>query len=55
MESFLHGSARMMPCLRAELQASQESSRSLAARYGLNSKRSPEDIPTPSGGDPGEC
>lgn len=38
MGSVLHGSARMTPCVRAELQASQESSRSLAARYGLNPK-----------------
>ena len=38
MASVLHGSARTTPCLRAEFQASQESTRSLAARYGLNSK-----------------
>jgi hypothetical protein len=38
MASFLHGSARTTPCLRAEFQASQESSRSLAARYGVNPK-----------------
>ncbi|NMN72425.1 hypothetical protein AF71_00060690, partial [Rhizobium sp. 57MFTsu3.2] len=38
MGSILHGSARTTPRLRAELQASQESTRSLAARYGLNSK-----------------
>ena len=38
MGSVLHGSARTTPRLRAELQASQESSRSLAARYGLNPK-----------------
>ena len=36
MASVLHGSARTTPCLRAEFQASQESTRSLAARYGLN-------------------
>ena len=38
MASVLHGSARTTPCLRAEFQASQESTRSLAARYGLNPK-----------------
>ncbi|NMN73112.1 hypothetical protein AF71_00049610, partial [Rhizobium sp. 57MFTsu3.2] len=38
MGSILHGSARTTPRLRAEFQASQESTRSLAARYGLNSK-----------------
>jgi hypothetical protein len=38
MGSVLHGSARTTPCVRAELQASQESSRALAARYGLNPK-----------------
>ena len=38
MGSILHGSARTTPRLRAELQASQESTRSLAARYGLNPK-----------------
>jgi transposase-like protein len=38
MGSVLHGSARTTPCLRAEFQASQASSRSLAARYGLNPK-----------------
>ena len=38
MGSVLHGSARTTPRLRAELQASQESTRSLAARYGLNPK-----------------
>ena len=32
MGSVLHGSARTTPRLRAELQASQESTRSLAAR-----------------------
>lgn len=34
----LHGSARTTPRVRAELQASQEATRSLAARYGLNPK-----------------
>ncbi len=38
MGSVLHGSARTTPRIRAELQASQESSRTLAARYGLNPK-----------------
>jgi transposase-like protein len=38
MASVLHGSARTTPRLRAELQASQESTRFLAARYGLNPK-----------------
>ena len=38
MASVLHGSARTTPCLRAEFQASQESTRTLAARYGLNPK-----------------
>ena len=38
MASVLHGSARTTPRLRAELQASQESTRSLASRYGLNPK-----------------
>jgi transposase len=38
MASVLHGSARTTPCVRAELQASKESTRSLAARYGLNPK-----------------
>ena len=38
MGSVPHGSARTTPCIRAELQASQESTRSLAARYGLNPK-----------------
>jgi hypothetical protein len=38
MGSILHGSARTTPRLRAELQASQESTWSLAARYGLNPK-----------------
>src|SRR3712207_4869557 len=34
----LHGSARTTPRVRAELQASQEAPRALAARYGLNPK-----------------
>ena len=38
MGSVLHGFARATPCLRAELQASQESTRALAAGYGLNPK-----------------
>ena len=38
MGSVLHGSARTTPCLRAEFQASKESTRSLAARYGVNPK-----------------
>ena len=38
MASVLHGIARTTPCLRAEFQASQESTRSLATRYGLNPK-----------------
>jgi transposase-like protein len=38
MGSVLHGCARTTPRIRAELQASQESSRTLAARYGLNQK-----------------
>ena len=38
MGSVLHGSARTTPRIRAELQASQESSRALAVRYGLNPK-----------------
>src|SRR5918998_5742596 len=38
MASGLHGSARTTPRVRAELQASQEATRALAARYGLNPK-----------------
>ena len=38
MGSVLHGCARTTPRVRAELQASQESSRALAADYGLNPK-----------------
>jgi transposase-like protein len=34
----LHGAARTTPRVRAELQAAQESTRALAARYGLNAK-----------------
>ena len=38
MAKALHGSARTTPRLRAEFQASQESTRSLAAKHGLNPK-----------------
>ena len=38
MAEVLHGSARTTPRVRAELQASQESTRALAARYGLDPK-----------------
>ena len=38
MAGLLHGSARTTPRVRAELQASQETTRVLAARYGLNPK-----------------
>jgi len=38
MAGALHGSARTTPRVRAELQASQETTRVLAARYGLNPK-----------------
>lgn len=38
MGRVLHGSARTTARVRAELQASQENARSLAARYGLNPK-----------------
>ena len=38
MGNVLRGSARTTPRRRAELQAPQESSRTLAARYGLNPK-----------------
>lgn len=38
MANILHGSARTTPRVRAELQASQESARALARRYGLNPK-----------------
>ena len=45
MASVLHGSARTTPRIRAELQASKESARSLAARYDLNPKTVPEVAP----------
>ena len=38
MAAGVHGSARTMPRVRAELQTSQEATRRLAARYGLNPK-----------------
>src|SRR5215210_1536019 len=38
MAGVLHGSARTTPRIRAELQASQEATRVLAARHGLNPK-----------------
>ena len=38
MAGGLHGSARTTPRVRAELQAAQEGTRALAARYGLNPK-----------------
>src|SRR4028118_1439079 len=38
MAAGLHGSARTTPRVRAELQASQEATGVLAARYGLNPK-----------------
>ncbi|MCW7541174.1 IS481 family transposase [Aquabacterium sp. A7-Y] len=38
MAASLHGSARTTPRVRAELQASQETTRALADRYGLNEK-----------------
>jgi transposase InsO family protein len=38
MAAGLHGSARTTPRVRAELQASQEATRVLAARHGLNPK-----------------
>src|SRR5215207_320744 len=38
MAGVSHGSARTTPRVRAELQASQEATRVLAARYGLNPK-----------------
>ena len=38
MAGLLHGSARTTPRVRAELQASQEATRVLAVRYGLNPK-----------------
>ena len=38
MAGVLHGSARTTPRVRGELQASQETTRALATRYGLNPK-----------------
>ena len=38
MASVLHGGARTTPRIRAELQASKDSARAVAARYGLNGK-----------------
>ncbi len=38
MGTSLHGAARTTPRVRAEFQASQESTRALAARYGVNAK-----------------
>src|SRR4051794_7754918 len=38
MATGLHGSARTTPRVRAELQASQETARTLASHYGLNPK-----------------
>src|SRR3954470_17330917 len=38
MAGGLHGSARTTPRVRAELQASQEATRALAAQYRLNPK-----------------
>src|SRR3954452_4325546 len=38
MAGVLHASARTPPRIRAELQASQETTGILAARYGLNPK-----------------
>ncbi len=38
MAAGLHGSARTTPRVRAELQAAKEGTRTLASRYGLNSK-----------------
>src|ERR687886_884582 len=38
MAGLCHGSARTTPRVRAELQVSQESTRALAARHGLNPK-----------------
>ena len=38
MAAGLHGSARTAPRVRAELQAAQETTRALVARYGLNPK-----------------
>src|SRR5215207_8652716 len=38
MAAGLHGAARTTPRVRAELQASQEATRTLATQYGLNPK-----------------
>src|SRR5215218_6977792 len=38
MAAGLHGSPRTTPRVRAELQASREATRRLAAQYGLNPK-----------------
>jgi transposase-like protein len=38
MAAGLHGCARTTPRVRAELQAAQEATRTLAARYGLDPK-----------------
>src|ERR687889_576897 len=38
MAGLLHGLARTTPRVRGELQASQETTRALATRYGLNPK-----------------
>lgn len=38
MASGLHGSARTTPRVRAELQMARATTRTLAARYGLNPK-----------------
>src|SRR4051794_13424056 len=38
MATGLHGSARTTPRVRAELQASQETARTLTSHYGLNPK-----------------
>lgn len=42
MATGLHGSGRTTSRVRAELLASQESTRALAARYGLNVKTVPQ-------------
>lgn len=38
MAAVLHGTARTTPRVRAEVQTSKDSTRTLAARYGLNPK-----------------
>jgi transposase-like protein len=43
MADILHGSARTTPRVRAELQASKETSGSLARRYGLSRTGGPDD------------